>query len=224
MPSYKLTYFDNQARGEAIRWLFAVAKQPFEDNRIQMKDWPGQKSNFFFGVIPALEVDGQQLSQSNAILDYLGREFGLTGKTPLEQARVNMIALTINDALYKHTAAILRGPSAESRSEHFKKFESEEIPFYLERFEKLLKENNDGNGYFVGDSLTYADTCVVCYIDELDNIFRIKVVFDKYPKLAALKDRVESNEGLADWLAKRPRYEKSLMEIFAAAMASKPTS
>ena len=43
MPSYKLIYFDLQARGELIRWIFAVAKQPYTDERIQFQDWPALK-------------------------------------------------------------------------------------------------------------------------------------------------------------------------------------
>ena len=32
---------------------------------------------------------------------------GLAGKTPIEQARVNMIALTLEDALFRHSSGII---------------------------------------------------------------------------------------------------------------------
>ena len=45
MPSYKLTYFDIQGRGELIRWIFAVAKKPYTDERIKFEDWPKRKAS-----------------------------------------------------------------------------------------------------------------------------------------------------------------------------------
>ena len=44
MPTYKLTYFDNRLRAEPIRWLFAVAGQPYEDKRISFSEWPKIKA------------------------------------------------------------------------------------------------------------------------------------------------------------------------------------
>lgn len=37
---YKLTYFNLGALAEPIRWAFVVAKVPFEDERIELEDWP----------------------------------------------------------------------------------------------------------------------------------------------------------------------------------------
>lgn len=38
---------------------------------------------------------------------------GLAGKTPLDQAKVNMIALTLDDALFKHTARFVLIPDEQ---------------------------------------------------------------------------------------------------------------
>ena len=51
-PQYKLTYFNLGALAEPIRWAFAVAKVPFEDERIDLGDWPvlmksGRKCKLF---------------------------------------------------------------------------------------------------------------------------------------------------------------------------------
>jgi glutathione S-transferase len=49
------------------------------------------------GQIPVLEFDGQVLSQSLTIARFLAKEFGLAGKTNLEQAQADMVIDTGND-------------------------------------------------------------------------------------------------------------------------------
>ena len=44
MPSYKLTYFNARARAELARIIFTVAGVEFEDERIEMEDWPARKA------------------------------------------------------------------------------------------------------------------------------------------------------------------------------------
>jgi glutathione S-transferase len=44
------------------------------------------------GKLPVLEVNGQKISESYAILRFLARKFGLAGKTDLEQLKNDEIA------------------------------------------------------------------------------------------------------------------------------------
>lgn len=236
MPSYKLTFFDTRTRAEPIRWMFAVAKQPYEDIRIKLDQWGAIKADYLFGQLPELEVDGKKIYQSQAIMNYLGREFGLAGKTPLEQAHVIMIAEAYDDGLIKYIERLSVTLDPKKQEEAFKKYVNETLPFYLSKFEQLISVNNNGgDGYIVGKELTYADLTVVFFCDELEHAFGFKANLDKYPKLAALVDRVEANEGLAAWLAERPpltgasalemvtAYRRQLYEaeVAAAAAASK---
>lgn len=51
-----------------------------------------------WGVLPVLEFeDGSQLSQSLAILRYLGREFGFAGKSEFETAKCDEYVDAMND-------------------------------------------------------------------------------------------------------------------------------
>ncbi len=49
------------------------------------------------GQVPVLEYNGEVLCQSLTIARFLAKEFGLAGKTHLEQAQADMIIDTGND-------------------------------------------------------------------------------------------------------------------------------
>ena len=55
MPAYKLTYFNLSAWAEPIRFIFAQAGVPFEDNRVPFEQWPRLKSE----RLPMLEEDNK---------------------------------------------------------------------------------------------------------------------------------------------------------------------
>ena len=133
MEMPKLIYFDGQGRAEASRWIFLLAGVEYEDVRIQYSDWPTLKSSKFlvsgvslqnytssyeaiiitqsfiffvafrFGKLPVLEYNGKTISQSRAIARFLGRKYGLAGKTDIEEAEADMIVDYIaetNDGKY----------------------------------------------------------------------------------------------------------------------------
>jgi len=202
MSEYKLTYFNGRGRAETSRLLFAAAGVAYEDNRIEREQWPGLKPTAPFGQLPILEVDGVKLSQSNTIARFLARRFKLAGKTDLEQARADMLADCYEDTL-KPTMAYFFEKDEEKKAAAKKKFLEEQLPASLTLLEKLLKENNGGDGYLVGDDLTWADLGLLTVASFL-KLSGAEEPFSKYPKLQALHDRVENLPKIAAWIAKRP--------------------
>jgi len=99
MPVYKLRYFNLRGRAELPRLLFHYAGQEFEDCTFPLEDWPTLKQSMPFKQVPVLEVDGQSLSQSNAIARYLASKFKLNGQTDLETALSNMYVDHIEDLM-----------------------------------------------------------------------------------------------------------------------------
>ena len=85
MPGYKLTYFDiDGGRGEVTRIAFHAAGIEFEDNRISFPEFGEARGSMRFNAVPVLEVDGEEISQSDAMSRYVGRLAGLYPADPLQ--------------------------------------------------------------------------------------------------------------------------------------------
>ena len=48
-------------------------------------------------VVPVLEYDGELISQSKTIARFLAKEFGIAGKTNVQQAKADMIVDCVTD-------------------------------------------------------------------------------------------------------------------------------
>jgi len=207
MPTYKLTYFDGRGRGEIIRLTFAASGVPYEDIRIPRDQWPAYKDSTPFGQIPVLEVDGVKLCQSNTCARYIARTHKLAGKTELEHAQADMVVDCLEDST-KPILSFAFEKDETKKAEGKKKYNDEQLPSFLTHLEKLLTSNKGGDKYFVGDALTWADLAFINFVGwtAMGGTDPAHVL-DKYPKLKALKDRVEKEPKVAAWLAKRPKTE-----------------
>ncbi|XP_006825032.2 glutathione S-transferase-like [Saccoglossus kowalevskii] len=207
MSQYKLVYFQFRGRAELARLVFAEAGIEYEDIVIDRKDeWPKLKSSpgisrFPFSRAPILEVDGVTIGESQAIARFLARRHGLYADDAFDQAKIDMITDTMKD-IFKWLAEIFF--AKEKKQELMDKYYNDAFPLLLQGLERVLKENNGGDGYFVGDKVTLAD---LAFIDTCFPMveWRPEVLKD-YPKLNALKQRVESRPRIAEWMKKRPVY------------------
>jgi len=207
MVAYKLTYFNRRGRAEICRLVFAAANVEFTDNRIERDQWPALKDSTPFGQIPMLEVDGVKLCQSNACARYLARKFNLAGKTDIDQAQADMIVDCLEDSIKPILTFFFEKDEAK-KAEAKKKYVDEQLPSYLTLLEKLLVANQGGAKFFVGSELTWADLSFINFVGwsamagaDPSNVLA------KFPKLAALKEKVEKVPNIAAWIAKRPKTE-----------------
>ena len=152
--SIKLSYFDfHGGRGEPARVALSSAGIPFVDDRIKGADWPALKPGARFGGLPKLEVDGQTITQSNAIDHYVGRLAGLYPEDPWQAAQCDEIANAVE------TLSTEMGPSFGMKGDDQKR-ERERLvegpmPRYLSGLAQILAER--GGEWFVGGRLTMAD-------------------------------------------------------------------
>lgn len=201
---YKLTYLDGRGRAEVARLIFAAAGQKYEDVRIGWDKWPELKPKTPFGQIPILEIDGSKmLCQSVAIDQYLANELNLAGKTAFEKARAHMVIECCGD-IVRAIATYFFESNEERKAELEKKYLEEQQSGFLAGLEKILRQNNDGDGFVVGDSLTWADLGLINMADWV-KLAGEGEKLDKYEKLSAHRKRIAALPNVAEWLEKRPK-------------------
>lgn len=202
MSKYVLTYFNYRARAELARLLFAEHGTQYEDERItSVEQWNRTKPETPFGCLPMLSIDDVTICQSLAIARYLAKEFGLAGKTSLEQARTDMIVECVEDMLAPIMPAY-REQNPEKKLEMQINYEKE-LPCFMRKMENLLEANDSGSEYFVGTEMTWADLAVMNSWHWIPG-FGVYPPLEKYPKLKTHKERIEAQPRVADWLQRRP--------------------
>ncbi|XP_064594691.1 glutathione S-transferase 1-like [Liolophura sinensis] len=199
MPKYKLIHFNARGIAELACMVFAQAGVEYEDICCEAEEWPKYKPNAPFGQAPVLEVDGVQLADSAAITRYLAREFGLAGKTRLEEAQVDMFV----GAVYDLAKSTYEAQHAEKpkKTELVKKLHEETVPKFLAKFESTLEESK--SGFLVGEGVIWADFTLMrvmsCIWSQLPEDFATK-----YSHVKEHGKRVESLPKIAAWIATRP--------------------
>ena len=74
VTTYRLTYFDiDGGRAEPIRIAFHAAGIDFDDNRISFAEFQELRQRTRFHCVPVLEIDGAEVTQSNALSRYVGK-------------------------------------------------------------------------------------------------------------------------------------------------------
>jgi len=203
MSSYKLTYFDSKGRAEVARYLFAKAQVSYEDVRIKKEDWPELKKKMPFGQVPILEVDGQIICQSYAIACFLARKFGLFGNGEMEEAQIHSVCLCMDD-LVKPMFSFIFEQDGEKKDTLKKKYEEQQLPISMNYMSQILEMNNGGDGFFVGETMTLADIYFTLMTEAPEHL-NVKINWEDFPKLKALREKVEADPGIAEWKEKRPK-------------------
>ncbi len=201
MARPKLTYFDIVgSRGEECRLALFLAGVDFEDNRIARNTWLELKPTTPFGSLPILELEGKPtLSQSNAILEFVGRSHGLLPKDEWEAARHVSVMNSAEDL--RHTIDRTRG--IEDPAE-LKRKRAELIEGPIRTWGKNVDRLIQGP-FLAGEQISVAD--IKLYI--VLNWFKKGVldhvpadVLAPFPKLEALFNAVKQHPKIVEWYAR----------------------
>ncbi|CAG0894172.1 unnamed protein product [Darwinula stevensoni] len=147
-----------------------------------------------FPVLPYY-IDGDvKLSQSLAILRYLGRKHGLYGQTEEEQCRQDMIEQQHGDLNWARAYLVYFNYNKE-------KYLQETLPPHLELFTKFIGNSK----WLVGDRLTYVD---FLWYESLDwQLYLGPECFNDFPVVRDFMDRFESLPNIKEYL-KSDKFQK----------------
>jgi glutathione S-transferase len=167
----------------------------FEDHRITSTDeWERLKAQLPFGSLPALEVDGQLVTQSHAIFRHLARRFGWIGSGDAQDALLD----TTQEALAEAQEDLWRFAWVESYHQKLDEYASLVLEPRLSYLERWFTRAGRRPEFWVGDSPTHVDFLAFCYLEELDAFF--PATLSRYEHLAAFRRRVEGLPAIAEYI------------------------
>ncbi len=196
-----VTYFDFPgSRGEEIRMALVLAGVEFEDNRVNREAFRALKPSLPFGAMPTFEVNGQVLSQTNAIMRLIGRKHGLYPADAFEAARVDALMDAAEDVRHRLTPS-MRMADGPEKSAARKQLAEDYLPQWGAFMEKQI-----GEGPFVeGAKPGLADIKLYMINRWLSGNVLEHIpgtVFDSCPKLKLLSEAFGEVPEIAAWNAK----------------------
>jgi glutathione S-transferase len=212
---YELYYWPTiQGRGEFIRLALEdagadyvdVARRPDGMKAMQVQ----MKRNAIFAC-PFLRAGTVVVAQTALILQYLGPRLGLAPKSEKAQLWLHQQQLTISDWLVEaHDTHHPVGSGLyyeDQKAESLRRaqdFRDSRLPKYLGYFERLERPKG----------FTYLDLSLFQMVEGLRYAFPNTMKKLRYPKLAALHDKVAARPRLAAYLSSERRIAFNQQGIF----------
>jgi glutathione S-transferase len=206
-----LGYWAIRGLAQSIRLALHYTKTPFINKIYEQggppdysrEKWLSEKETLGldFPNLPYLIDNDIKITQSKAILYYLGQKYNLMGTTPEEEAQAIMLCEESYD-LHIQFAIFCYGPNVGSETER-KKFVETTLSDYLKKFDDYLGKNN--TKFAVGNQPTIADFQVydcldICFLlDDDGNVLpkkfvNIKRYLEEFRQLPELKNFIEKSE------------------------------
>jgi glutathione S-transferase len=208
MTNYKLTYFDmDGGRAEPVRIAFHAAGIDFEDHRISFAEFMETRKQMRFHCAPTLEIDGEVVTQSNAMCRYIGRMGGLYPEDDLQAMCCDEALGAIEDLLHQMVGTFgLEGDELKAARE---KLADGWIAIFLKGLNEMLERG--GGKYFAGNRLSVADlkvwvTTKWFISGQLDHI-PTDIVEKNAPLLAEHAERVAADPIVTAYYASKARRD-----------------
>jgi len=208
--TWKLYYWPKLAgRAEFVRVIFEEVGVQFEeinDLGVLVPMFKESKVDGWPCLTPPMIKKGDfQLCQTPVICKFLGKEFGLYPDNANDEIKAEQINVTIHDFIAEGMLAF-HGKDfvasyfdqVEETKPYIKRFVDTRLPRFLSYFEKVLQFNNDGNGFVIGNKLTYVDLGLMHVLRATESQFpEAWGSYDNIPKLKAFKERMVARPKLA---------------------------
>ncbi|WP_131794088.1 maleylacetoacetate isomerase [Fluoribacter gormanii] len=195
-----------------VRIALNLKNIPYEQVNIHLVNHGGEQHSAEYKavnpqeLVPSLEINGQAISQSLAIIDYLDETYpkpALLPQNPWDKATVRSLALIV--ACDMHPLNNLR--VLNRLKEQFQASETQVTEWYhhwlkagFDALEAKLSHIKRSQPFCFGDTVTLADLCL---IPQVYNAHRFHFAMDNYPLI---------NEINAHCLALEP-FQKAVPEV-----------
>ncbi len=203
MSQLKLTYFDiHGGRGEPARLAMHIGGIAFEDHRFAFADFAEVRKSTPLNQVPTLQVDGVQVTQSDAITRYVGKLAGLYPVDAYQALLCDEVMDGVEDANVKLGTSF--GLTGDALKEARTALANGPLPLYLGWLQKQLQAH--GGEYFADNRLTIADLKVFVFVrglnsGRLDHI-PTDLVEQVAPLLNAHLQRMAQTPAVAQYYAK----------------------
>jgi glutathione S-transferase len=231
-PRYELYYWPTiQGRGEFVRLALEDAGAEYVDVarrpggiRAMMRFLDGKAPGLLPFGPPFLKAGNLVIAQTANILAWLGPRLSLVPRDEASRLAAHQLQLTIADLVAEvhdthHPIASTLYYEDQRREARRRAplFLRERIPKFLGFFEQVLARNRRSRGkHLVGARASYVDLSLFQLVEGLRYAFprAMSRMLPRYPRVAALRDRVTARPRLARYLASKRRIPFNEEGIF----------
>lgn len=196
------TYFRSSA-AYRVRIALALKALPYETFAVHLLRGGGEQHGAVYralnpaGLVPTLEVQGEAITQSLAIIEYLDEMYpapALLPPDPLGRARVRALALSL--ACDVHPLGNLRvlnhlGATFDADDAARKEWAGHWARLGLAAFEQQLQTDGASGRFCHGDTPGLADCCLV---PQVFNARRFGVALEPFPNVQRIAAHCEALE------------------------------
>jgi len=199
----QIGYWCVRALGNSIRYILEYSGIEYVERTYNLgknfdtrEDWLSEK--FCLGLdfpnIPYLIEGDVKITQSLAIMRYLGRKSGLFPKIPEEERRVDLAEQQINDLMWSCNGLCYNKDYSEELKN---KFMDDFMGIKCQQLNNFLGDNK----FFGGDQLTYVDFLAYEMFDQHRVLWpEFEKMYQKHPNIVAFLKRMEALPKLAQFL------------------------
>ncbi len=227
---FELGYWAIRGLGQPIRFLLAHAEVAFSEVRLgvnqdgsiiadESRDWATHKGTLSvpFPNLPYL-IDSSgpaevQLTQSNAVMRYLARQFDYYGDTASDQICIDVLqdeAYDLRNSIVK--AVYTLGAEYEAA---FDELTSTAVPRYLDGFESYLS-NRGIHTHFVGTRISLVDFILYELIWQVSIMVPGSVTDTHRPSLRRFIEEFAKIPQIAAYMARRDYIDRPINSVSAS--------
>ena len=229
----ELGYWAIRGLGQPIRFLLTFVDVPFSevrlganpdgtlitDKSVESEDWNEHKKTieFPFPNLPYLiDTSGPnelRLTQSNAILRYLGRRFDLYGDCESDRAAIDVL----QDEAYDFRNWIIETAYVETVEypDTLAEFIATAIPRYVDRFEQYL-QSTGATSHFIGKRISLVDFILYELIWQTSVMVPGSIADTNRPNLFAFIESFANIPQIAAYMLRNEYIERPINSLWTA--------